>query len=264
MKRLLAFFLIFVLLLGVASCKRKDPVEEDVFFTVTFVTTALPYEAAPPEKATVKQGESVTAPTLSEEPSAGYVVIWTRDLSQKSEYDFASAVTADITLYAVEVPRTYRITYLLERGTNVKANPTTFTKATETFYLQKPNLENVFGYKFIKWAYYDDPDSAVEMIEKGTEGDQVLRAVFEPVEYFIRYLEAEDNPNPTTYVFGTTLSLESPLKEGYTFRGFTIADDPNETPVVALDADFIVAHREQIFYRNGVDIWLQANWEKDE
>ena len=60
MKRLLGVLLILVVLLGVASCKReKEP--DEVFFQVTFITTALPYEVTPPESATVKKGETVSA-----------------------------------------------------------------------------------------------------------------------------------------------------------------------------------------------------------
>ncbi len=262
MKRLLAVLLFLVLLLGAVSCKEELPAEEDSSFTVTFVTTTLPYEAAAPERVTVKKGESTSRPALDAQATAGYVVIWTKDSTKKTPYDFSAAVEEDIVLYAVEVPREYTVTYLMEKGKNSANNPTTFTMATETIVLKEPTMP--FGYRFIKWAYYDDPDSVVDVIEKGTEGDVVLRAVYAPVEYTVTYLEAgEENPNPPTYVFGSTLSLESPLKEGFVFRGFTIAGDVDKTPVTTLTAEFVVAHRTALFYENGT-ICLVANWEVKE
>ena len=263
MKRFFAVVILFVLLLGVASCKKVVPPEEDVFFQVQFITTSLPYDVTPPETLSVKQGECAVCPTLDVEPTAGYVVIWTTDLIEKAQYDFSVAVTENLTLYAVEVPRTYRITYLIAHGKNVASNVTSYSKATETFYLQTPKLD--FGYKFIKWAYFNDPDSKVESIEKGSEGDLVLRAVTQAVEYDVYYDDPGDsNPNPATYVFGTTVSLESPLRDGYEFRGYTIAEDPKNTPVTTLEPSFIEANKDALFYKNGVAIWLKANWEKNE
>ena len=263
MKKALGVLIFVVLLLGCVSCRKKPQQPEEVFFEVTFITTSLPYEVTPPANATVRKGDAVARPTLDADPTAGYVVIWTTSLTEKTAYDFTSGVEADLTLYATEVPRSYSVIYLIEHGRNVKANPTSFTKATETTYLQKPITD--FGYRFIKWAYFDDPDSKVDMIEQGTEGDVVLRAVLEPVEYTIHYVDDGDaNPNPETYLFGTTLSLESPLKSGYTFRGYTIAEDIHNTPVTVLTPQFVETNQEAIFHKNGVDIWLQANWEKDE
>ena len=259
MKRLLALLLFLVLLFGLASCKEEMPAEEDSYFTVTFVTTTLPYDAAAPESVRVKKGESVPRPALSVEATAGYVVIWTKDSTKKTAYDFSAEVKEDLTLYAVEVPREYTVTYLMEKGKNSADNPTTFTMATDTIYLAKPTMP--FGYRFVKWAYYDDPDSVVEVIEKGTEGDVVLRAVYAPVEYIITYFEGGDvNPNPQTYTFGSTLSLESPSREGYVFRGYTIKGDSDNTPVTTLTEEFVLAHRAALFHENGT-ISLFANWE---
>lgn len=262
MKKLLGVFLLIALLLGVCSCNDTEPHgEAEVFFTVTYITSQLPYDVTPPADAEVKEGERAEAPTLDAAPTAGYVVIWTMDLTKKTAYDFSAAVEGDLTLYAVEVPRTYQVTYLVEHCRNVKTNPTTFTKETETIYLQDAYCD--FGYKFIKWAYYDDPESEVPSIEKGTEGDVVLRAVVTPADYEITYLEEGENPNPKTYRFGDALSLESPSRDGYRFCGYTIGGDADNTPVpTTLTADFVLANQEKLFKLNGT-ICLQANWEAE-
>ena len=261
MKRFLALLLSVLLLLGAVACRQKGDSEEEAFYIVSFNTASLPYEATPPAVQSVKQGESVAAPTLDAEPSAGYVVIWTTDVSGKTPYDFSSPVEESFVLYAVEAPRNYTVTYLLERGVNDRSNITSFTMSTATFYLRDPDLTGSFGYKFIKWAYYDDPESTVTCIEQGTEGDIILRAVIEPVDYLITYFgDSTSNPNPAYYSYGTTLSLERPLREGYRFLGYTIMSDPDRTPVTVLTAEFVEEHRSALFYENGT-IGLKENWE---
>ena len=263
MKRFLGVLLLIVLLFGVCSCKEEEPpaAEEGVFFTVTYITSQLPYDVTPPADAKVEKGAKASVPTLDAAPTAGYVVIWTIDVTKKTAYDFSAAVEGDLTLYAVEVPRTYQVIYILDPCKNVKANPTSFTKATETIYLADAYCD--FGYKFVKWAYYDDPESEVAAIVTGTEGDVVLRAVVTPADYEITYLEEGENPNPKTYRFGDTLSLESPSREGYRFCGYTIGGDADNTPVpTTLTAEFILANQEKLFKLNGT-ICLQANWEAE-
>ena len=253
--------MLIVLLLGLFSCKKEKEPVKDVFYEVSFNTASLPYDVTPPKKASVKAGETLVAPEVAHQPSGGYVVVWTKDLKEKTAYDFSSPVEESFTLYAVEVPRSYKVVYLLERGTNDKRNPTVFTWATETFSPYPPIMP--FGYRFLKWTFFDDPDGQVDAIQKGTEGDVVLRAVTEAVEYTVVYLDpGDENPNPTTYLFGTELSLDPPLKEGYDFLGYTIADDKKKTAVTALTANFVYENRSTLFYRNGIDIYLKANWEK--
>ena len=258
MKRFVAILLLFVLPLCLFACKREKQPEGDVFYEVTFNTVAFP-TATQPEAARVKQGEAVAKPSFDGVASAGNVVVWTKDTTTKEVYDFSAPVTQSFTLYAVEAPRTYSVTYLLEKGTNNAENPTSFTIATETILLQAPTMP--FGYRFVKWAYYDSPDSVVTAIEQGTEEDIILRAVISPVTYTVTYFEAGDtNPNPTTYEFGTTLTLAAPEKARHRFLGYTIKSDAQRTPVTALTAEFILAHKEALFYENGT-ISLEANWE---
>jgi len=264
MKRFLVSILLIVLLFGVFSCKKKNNVAEDVFYQVEFSTSALPFTATPPDGVRVKAGEAISAPVFDVEPTAGYVVVWVKDPQTKETYDFTACVTESFTLYAVEVPRSYKVVYLMERGTNSKANPTVFTKATETIYLQAPNEHSHFGYRFVKWAYYDDPDSSVTVIEKGTEGDIVLRAVFSPVTYDVAYENPGDqNPNPTTYEFGTTLTLQTPQREGFDFCGYTIADDTSGTVVTELTAEFVEAHWSALVHKDAHSLYLKANWERN-
>ena len=261
MKRVLGVLMILLLLTGLFACKKKgkEPAaEEAVLFEVTFSTTLLPYDSTPPESVTVKKGESVSEPTLQTTPTAGNRVIWTQSTSERTPYDFSSPVEKNFVLYAVEVPRDYKITYLLEIGTNSSKNPATYSAASETITLVDPILP--LGYRFDKWSYFDDPDSRVTEIPQGSEGDIVLRAVWHKREFKILYYEeGEVNPNPTSYLFGEDLSLESPSRAGYRFTGFVCHGD-RKLAVEEITSEFLLAHWNSLL-ENGIDIVLLATWE---
>lgn len=262
MKRVLTVLLILLLLVGLFACKDKDGSADAVEYEVSYSTSLLPYAVTTPASEKVKKGETATAPTLDATPSAGKTVIWTTDTTTSIAYDFSAPVESDLILFAVEVPRPYKIIYLIEHGKNSKKNPTTYTKASETISLYAPTPE--FGYKFWKWSYFDDKESNVIAIETDSEGDIVLRADIRPANYTILYADAgENNPNPSVYTFGTTLLLETPEKEGYTFKGYTIYGDGKRTPVTALTAEFVTEYRAKLFHETGSEIYLQANWEKN-
>ena len=253
--------MILLLLTGLFACKKKKNEETtpDVFFEITFSTTLLPYDSTPPESVMVKQGDLVQEPTLQTTPTAGNRVIWTQSSTERAPYDFSAAVENSFVLYAVEVPRIYTITYLLEVGTNSKKNPTTFSAASETITLADPILP--LGYLFDKWSYFDDADSRVTEIPKGSEGDVVLRAVWHKREFRILYYEeGEENPNPETYLFDDVLSLESPSMSGYRFAGY-VCHGNRELRVERLTSEFLLAHWDSLL-ENGSDICLLATWEK--
>ena len=265
MKRFVAILLLIVLALCLFSCKKKNQPQQDVFYQVTFNTVAFP-TATQPEAATVKEGEAVARPAFDGVASAGNVVAWTKDTATNEVYDFSAPVTESFTLYAVEVPKTYKIIYLLDHGVNSSANPTTYSAASETIVLQPPVYTSHFGYRFIQWAPDTDASSKVEEIPQGTEGDIVLRGVFSPVPYTIDYADGGDvNPNPTTYVYGTELILQAPEKQGFRFLGYTIRYDKNSPIVTELTASFVCENRllfGTIGEGNGNWIYLKANWEK--
>ena len=266
MKRLFAILLLLVSLFCLCSCKKKqeDPPAETIY-SVEFSVTLLPYAAVVPGTQSVKAGEKATEPAVSVTPSAGYVVIWTADPSARTPYDFNAAVEKDLLLYAVETPRAYRVTYLTERGTVPASNPTSFTKETETFALKAVTLDQLgadFGYEFLNWSYYDDPDSIVNEIPKGTEGDVILRAKISPIRYDVYYKECDLASD--TYLYGETKALPTPEREGSEFLGWTIYMDGAHTPVTALTPAFVKGNWMALFHGNGSGIGLEANWREKE
>lgn len=265
MKRALVLFLIALLLFGLFACDSNEKKSEDTLCSVEFRTGLLPYTAAAPDPVTVKKGENLSEPTLPVTPTAGYLLIWTKDESARTPYDFSLPVTESFTLYAVEIPRTYTVTYLVEHGTPSASNPRSFTKETSTISLAKAVMD--FGYRFLCWSSFDDPNSVVTEIAKGTEEDLVLRAVCEPVSYSVHYADpGDENPNPSSYLFGTELVLSPPTRAGYKFLYYSIASDPENTKAEKLTAQFVLAHKEAIFNgnnSNGTTIFLRANWEEE-
>ena len=266
MKKALALFAAILLLFSAAicffSCKDKKGDLKDEVYTVSFSTAYLSSSAFAPDPVKVKRGDLLQKPSASYDAKAGYEVVWARDGLDPYAYDFSSPVTESFTLYAVEIPKKYSIRYLLQMGRNASENPSSYDKTSE-FNFAKAIAP--FGWKFVKWSYFDDPESTVTRIEKGTEGSIVLRAVFEPVRYEVLYIGLEDaeNPNPAFYVYGETLALQDPSREGARFLGFSITGATGEY-VRSLTPSFVEAHQKELFKVNGSSIALFANWEERE
>ena len=85
-----------------------------------------------------------------------------------------------------------------------------------------------------------------------------------PVEYDVYYKEAGDEfAGARKYVYGSTMSLETPSRAGCVFRGWTIYMDAQRTPVTTLTPAFVKEHRTALFHGNGSGIGLLANWEEE-
>lgn len=262
MKRTLLLLLTLFLLFGLFACNEAPSSPAKQSYVVYFNTSSLPYTVPEPAPVTALQGECVVEPMLSVEPTAGYYIVWSTSPTSFEAYDFSQPVADSFTLYAIEAPRAYNVTYLVQHGTNSAKNPLTYTKETNNIVLKNPQTE--FGYVFRCWCYFDDPDSVVTQIEKGTEGDLILRARIEPVHFNILYAGgAEYNPNPSVYVFGETLVLQAPRRAGFIFTGYTIYNDPAHTAVTALTPEFVTQNAAALRKENGSDIYLQANWEEE-
>ena len=258
-----AIFLLCSAAFCLFSCKKKKVDLKDEVYTVSFSTAYLSSSAFAPDPVKVKRGETIGKPDVTYDAKAGFEVVWSPDGLNPYAYDFSSPVTESFTLYAVEVPKKYAIKYLLQMGRNAAENPSSYDKTTE-FMLAKAIAP--FGWKFVKWSYFDDPESNVTRIEKGTEGTLVLRAVFEPVRYEVLYigLEGAENPNPEVYVFGEELPLQDLSRSDARFLGFSVGGAADGEYVRALTPSFVEEHQKELFKVNGSSIALFANWEERE
>ena len=122
----------------------------------------------------------------------------------------------------------YIITYKLNGGTNAPENPPSYNVETETITLKDPVKP---GYTFEGWYMAEDfTGEAVTEIAQGSTGDITLYAKWElESDYIITYkLNGGTNApeNPASYNVETeTITLRDPVKPGYTFAGWYMAED---------------------------------------
>ena len=118
----------------------------------------------------------------------------------------------------------YRIRYELHGGEyeQGQTNPTTYTRETETFTLNKPSKT---GYDFIGWTGTVISEPTLEVtIEKGSAGDKYYEANYSPITYTISYDNAGGtvSGNPESYTIESNeITLINPSKNGYIFDGWS-------------------------------------------
>ena len=125
------------------------------------------------------------------------------------------APISNTTVYAKWAVNTYNISYV-DAGVN-NPNPTTYTYGSS---VSLKSLSRT-GYTFGGWYLDDEYTLPMSYISSTTYGDLVLYAKWNVQTYKISYINAtDDNPNPTSYTYGTEIVLQSLSKEGYDFGGW--------------------------------------------
>ena len=125
------------------------------------------------------------------------------------------------TFYAQWEPdASYRITYVLNGGTNDRNNPSSYTR-NQSVTLNHPART---GYTFGGWYTDNSFRTRVTRIEKGSTGNKTFYAKWTAVSYKITYyLNGGKNAsgNPSAYSVTTDrIILKDPVKSGYTFKGW--------------------------------------------
>ena len=178
--------------------------------------------------------EENSCATKPEDPSrTGYTFGgWYTNKDYDSEaYDFATPVTADITLYAKWKVETYTITYsgIDEDTTNPNADITTYTIESDTISLADASKT---GYTFCGW--FDWGGNKVTSIDKGSTGNRAFEAQWTIEEYEVTFVTNCYNgtsDKPINYSFVVSYNEKaseyvqriSPLtREGYTLEGWYI------------------------------------------
>ncbi len=99
---------------------------------------------------------------------------WYRDSKYKTKVtQITKGSTGDKTLYAKWEKETYKITYKLNGGKNVKGNPTAFTVTSSTVTLKAPTRK---GYIFKGWYSDSKWKTKITKITKGSTGNKTLYA----------------------------------------------------------------------------------------
>lgn len=133
----------------------------------------------------------------------------------------------------------YKISYVLNEGTNADSNPDKYTVENEKITISEPAKT---GYDFLGWTWAEQSEAVKNpVIEKGSIGDITYTANWKATEYAITYdldngkLET-GKTNPDTYTIESdSITLNNPTRMGYTFKGWSTGDGdtPIETVTIA-------------------------------
>ena len=110
---------------------------------------------------------------------------WYTEAACQNAFDFETAITKDMTLYAKWNLETYTITYEMDGGENDESNPTNYTIEDETIVFKNPK-ERV-GYLFDGWYYNSDYSHVATQISQGHFGSFTLYAKWIPTQYEVIY-----------------------------------------------------------------------------
>lgn len=175
----------------------------------------------------VTEGQKVTKP--ANPTKEGHVFVdWYKDAALTTVFDFDSAVTAAMTLYAKWELAEYNVTFDVDGGSEVEA-----VGVNHGHTIDEPNDPTKDGYTFIGWFSDEDLTEEFDFETEITE-DTTLYAKWEVVSYTISLNLNGGTLDPT---FPTTsytvesddITLPTPVKDGYDFIGwFTTSDFQGE------------------------------------
>ena len=125
-----------------------------------------------------------------------------------------------VTLYSTRSLATFSIAYNLGGGSVATANPTSYTVQSNAITLNNPTRN---GYTFAGWTGTGINGTAMTVtIPHGSTGNRSYTATWVP-SYTITYdLDGGTASNPTSYsVLSDAITLNNPIRSGYTFAGWT-------------------------------------------
>lgn len=205
-------------------------------YTVTFHANG---HGTAPSAQTVIENGSATEPTPA--PTAtGYTFGgWYNESTCDNLYDFTTAVTGDLTLYAKWTANQYTVSFN-SNGGNV--TPESITVTYDRTYGTLPSAGTKTGYTFAGW--YTSASGGTQV--KSTDivkitSDTTLYAHWTANTYNITYKSGSDTLsglNPTTYTYGVGATLPTDVtKDGYTFEGWYDNKDLTGDPVTSISTD---------------------------
>lgn len=148
---------------------------------------------------------------------------WYADRGLQNEYNMAKPVTNNTTIYAKLSPTDYNIKYHTNGGILPSDAPTKYTFG-DTVDLPIPTKK---GYDFDGWYQGSDFRYKVDKITSEDWGDMELYAKWKVKEYNITYNLNGGSFNgtaPDKYTIEKDITIPEPVKQGYTFKGWTGTD----------------------------------------
>ncbi len=135
----------------------------------------------------------------------------------EKEYDFASAVTKDMTLTAKWEIVEYTITYNLGGGTNAESNPSSYTVESGQITFAAPSRT---GYSFVGWFDAEEGGKKIESLVAGSTGNVTLYARWSIEEFTVTFMDGDETKAEQTVAYGGKATSVSAEKRGYTFLGW--------------------------------------------
>ena len=124
---------------------------------------------------------------------------------------------SDIKLYAEWLPITYKITYVLNDGTNALENPSEYTIESDTITLAEPKKE---GFVFGGWFNDEEFNSSIQKeIEKGTTEDKKYYAKWLDVLIVDFNSDSVFENSSDFYVYSNGVLTINPGKDKVIFKG---------------------------------------------
>ncbi len=180
--------------------------------------------------------------------------------------DSSSYVTNASTLYAHWSKARYKISYHLNGGKNSKNNPISYTYNSAKITLVSPKRT---GYKFNGWYSDAKFKKKVVMIAKGSTGNKVLYAKWEPYTFTVSFdgnlSTATTQMKPMTIKYGMDYKIRANAYKrtnGYKFAGWSLKQ---KGEVVFKDKANISINsllKKGYKLQNGTKIKLWAQWKK--
>ena len=162
-------------------------------------------------------GNKISKPT---EPEMDYYTFvgWYKDEALTEEFDF-SIPTKTLTLYAKFEPAVYKITYVLNGGTNPQNQVLEYTVEDTLVTLLNPTKT---GYTFVGWFTDDKFTSSVVTKLENEHGDKTFYANYSINKYTISFnTNGGTEVEPITQNYATNVvAPSSPAKNGYKFEGW--------------------------------------------
>ena len=144
------------------------------------------------------------------------------------EFDLNTPVTSNMTLYAVYDKNVYTVTFM--DGNDVYK---TFENQNYGDIISLNNPEKI-GYTFKYWSLKENGDKYSPL---KVTGNMTLYAVYEIKKCNVTYIVDGIKTKIETYDYGTVLNPEEPIKEGYTFKYWSLTDGGEEYSIITLTDD---------------------------
>lgn len=193
--------------------------------------------------------------SLQSPSKEGYEFVAWKDLNDQVVTEITMGSFNDITLTAQWQLVSFVITYELNGVTNDINNPGTYTYLDEVIF----NEPTKNGYTFTNWT--NEADEVITKIPENSVGNIKVIANWEIIEYTIFYNLSDgiNHPtNPTKYNVNDVVTLEAPLKAGYTFDNWTDENDviiilisKGTTGDITLTANYTIINYSITYVLNG-------------